>query len=573
VKQPRESDFLSRQTVTIERIAHTSKSAFGFPMRSGTILLHQLPIAFVAAITLFLLTYNISFFPYVSMDEGGHLTVPTALVVDGEYAQKTAHGFNYDGPGVATGPTVLLPVALSFKVFGIGLLQARVVSGLYIVGTLILFYLAAHHLFGRRAATLAAMLMLVAPGFLLSSWHEGGRIVVGEVPAMFYFMAGLLLFWRWMESPRIWRSATIGLLWGLSFITKNQFPMIIVPTLGMFAIAGRYYYRLIRIRDIWIPLAVAGAVMITWFMCQILFVGHDNIMANLERIRAASDINYLVLNGSIMLKSLRFLVSLDVFYGWAIPGIAFGLLMSTRRSATAFKIGMVTSLIVVWLGWFVVGSIGYTRYANPPLQLSVLLLAKMFVDFIGSLSTGKSFNVREIASGLPREKALTLVFILVLALVIGSPVEREIRTTLAADSDRSPHGFAVHVEKKVPDGKVVATFEYSLGMLTDLDLHFPPIEVLHDSERFYTGMDRHSILDYDPVDYGATYLAYGPHARSIRVLYYSTFQNNCWVLTSRVHEHELYSLTNEPGHQCKRVVWDYRYRPPERPFIVKRSEW
>ena len=63
----------------------------------------------------FLTFYNREFNPRPWHDEGAFLSVPKTLVQDGVYATRSSDGYQTFGPVQSMGPTVLLPVALSFR--------------------------------------------------------------------------------------------------------------------------------------------------------------------------------------------------------------------------------------------------------------------------------------------------------------------------------------------------------------------------------------------------------------------------------------------------------------------------
>ena len=77
---------------------------------------------------------------YAWFDEGSHLHVPKTLVKYGVYADISSEGFRYYGPTIGVGPTVMLPIAAMFKVFGVGLLQARIVIAFYLLAAVYVFY-------------------------------------------------------------------------------------------------------------------------------------------------------------------------------------------------------------------------------------------------------------------------------------------------------------------------------------------------------------------------------------------------------------------------------------------------
>src|SRR5512145_93133 len=114
---------------------------------------------------------NLPYAPATWFDEGSHLHVPKTLIQHGVYADISSEGYRYYGPTVGVGPTVMLPIALAFKVFGIGLLQARLIIVIYMAIALVAFYVLARHLHNPLTALLALTLLLASrtvsyPGFI-----------------------------------------------------------------------------------------------------------------------------------------------------------------------------------------------------------------------------------------------------------------------------------------------------------------------------------------------------------------------------------------------------------------------
>ena len=108
----------------------------------------------------FLIFFNLTRFPAPWFDEGSHLHVPKTLVQHGVYADISSEGFRYYGPTIGVGPTVMLPIAAMFKLFGIGLLQARLVMALYLLAAIYTFYRLVDHISGKWVALIALALML-----------------------------------------------------------------------------------------------------------------------------------------------------------------------------------------------------------------------------------------------------------------------------------------------------------------------------------------------------------------------------------------------------------------------------
>src|SRR5215203_5803510 len=75
----------------------------------------------------FLLVYKLDQYPRPWYDEGSHLHVAKNFALNGVYADYSSEGNRPFGPAVGVGPTVLLPIALLFKLGGVSIPLARVV--------------------------------------------------------------------------------------------------------------------------------------------------------------------------------------------------------------------------------------------------------------------------------------------------------------------------------------------------------------------------------------------------------------------------------------------------------------
>jgi hypothetical protein len=87
--------------------------------------------AAVLALAAFLLFYNLDLNPRPWQDEGAVASVAKSLVQNGVYATKTSDGYETYGGVQSVGPTVVLPIALAYRLWGVGLVQGRWVMALY----------------------------------------------------------------------------------------------------------------------------------------------------------------------------------------------------------------------------------------------------------------------------------------------------------------------------------------------------------------------------------------------------------------------------------------------------------
>lgn len=426
----------------------------------------------LAALVLLLALLNLDQYPLTWYDEGSHLHVPKTLVRFGEYADYSSEGFRYYGPTTGVGPTVMLPVALVFKLFGIGLLQARLVIAVYLIATIYVFYWLARQLVPPLAALAAAVLLVVTPGVALV---EYGRQVLGEVPGLFFMVAGLLVWFSAWEKPDWKRLGLAGLLLGLATVTKNQYLLILVPAVGIAFILNLIYYRLAPQRVFIIPGLLLGACYAAWQVYLIMYLGPATAGENWRSLQVASSGAAFVFSPNLMVNSLRELLSLKVFFGWLIPVLIYGFVVSLPRRVEAQKWGMLYAIVVFNLAWYVFASIGWFRYAFPALAVSSLFVARFFFDLSDGyrLSLGKLWNSLRSNDIKFSSKALQPVLTIWFAAMIFVPLV-EVIGDVASPPFNSPAAMAVFMNEQVPQDALVETWEPEMGFLTNHNYHFPP---------------------------------------------------------------------------------------------------
>ena len=147
----------------------------------------------VFVLAAFLLFYNLDLNPRPWQDEGAAASIAKTLVQDGVYATKTSSGYETYGGVQSVGPTVVLPIALAYRLWGVGLVQGRWVMALYALITLVLLYQTGRTLFNRHVAIIAVILIL---GSEPVGYFIYGRPIFNEAPALGFFLAGLVWITR-----------------------------------------------------------------------------------------------------------------------------------------------------------------------------------------------------------------------------------------------------------------------------------------------------------------------------------------------------------------------------------------
>lgn len=435
--------------------------------------LQQLMVMIVlGAFVLFLAVFNLTNYPVTWFDEGSHLHVPKTLLRFGVYADYSSEGFRYYGPTVGVGPTVMLPIAAVFKLFGVGLLQARLVIVLYLLATIYVFYRLAAILGGQRLAWVATALLITSRGISLL---EYGRQVLGEVPGLFFVLAGLGLWFATWEKATWRQLSLVGLLLGLAMVTKNQYLLVLAPTLGLAWLANLLYYRAAPQRTFLIPGIVAGACFAVWQVYMILYLGPATASENLAALRTATAGAALVFSPNLMRRGLQELLSLKVYLGWLVPVLIYGFLIVLPRRRESQQWGVLFILVVVNLVWYVVASISWLRYAFPGLVMASLFVARFFFDLTDGFQlklTAFWQALREGQSTWARH-ALSLTLLLWLAAMIFIPLAQTTKQIVWPDFN-APAAMAAYLNQHVSPDALIETWEPEMGFLTNHNYHFPP---------------------------------------------------------------------------------------------------
>jgi 4-amino-4-deoxy-L-arabinose transferase-like glycosyltransferase len=435
---------------------------------------------------------NLPYAPATWFDEGSHLHVPKTLVRYGVYADISSEGFRYFGPTIGVGPTVMLPVAGAFQVAGVGLLQARLVIVAYLALALLALFTLARKLYGFQTALLALLLALASRTLRFEGMVEYGRQVLGEVPGMAFLLAGLLAYTMGLLRPAHSRRYALlaGLAFGLALVTKNQFMLIVTPTLGMLALLDWAYYRA---GNWWLRLAppiIAVGCFGLWTLTMLTFFGPDGFAANLAKTRQAAGGAIFVFDLDATRRAVVYLV--QVYGGLLIPGLLYSLWRSRERTPQALAQLAPSLMALLWIAWFVT-SLGWARYAFPAVILGSLAVAALAVDTLRTLAARR----RTILLGLA-----TLYLALVIILPLG------LTTQVVLTPRDAAQRMAAYLNQNVPQDLIVETWEPEMGLLTDHNYHYVPTELLDGAvRREWLGG---APVQYDGLDAKPPYVLQGP---------------------------------------------------------------
>ncbi len=412
---------------------------------------------------------NLTAFPRPWFDEGSHLHVPKSIVMFGRYADYSSEGFRYYGPSIGIGPTVMLPVAAAFRLFGIGLIQARLVMIAYLLVAIAAMFGLARAIGGARMAWLAGAILVGSQAINLLEW---GRQMVGEVPALAFLALGWL---AWLKAEQATRARTLvlaGVSFGLAAVTKSQTALILIPTLFVTWLANLIFYRRLPQRYFLIPLIITVACFGAWQVIALAFLGPGTLAENLDLLRQFSSGAAFVFSPKLIAQSAKNLLGFDVFAGWLAPILVYGLTISLRRSADGQRWGNLMIFVMGGLAWYVFASISWLRYAFAPLAMAALVAARLIDDLL------VRFDPRPRAwwAALQRgdfRAAIAPAALAVFALMSLAPLGLTARQ-IVDPPEPSALQVADYLNANVSREALIETWEPELGFLTDHRYHFPP---------------------------------------------------------------------------------------------------
>ena len=135
---------------------------------------------------------------------------------------------------ITTGPTMLLPTALLYRLFGVSALTTQIVALLYSVLLIIAVFKFADFIVKRWTwASLAVLICFM----LASNWlYSLSIVLLGEIAALFFVVASLYHLCKFIEERYVRCLFLSGMFLAFSLVTKTSqvFMCIVIPILLLF---------------------------------------------------------------------------------------------------------------------------------------------------------------------------------------------------------------------------------------------------------------------------------------------------------------------------------------------------
>jgi hypothetical protein len=301
---------------------------------------------------------NLDSVPHIWFDEGLNLNASRMLATQGAYALPSADGLRLADPAIQTGPPIIITLALLYNAFGANLAVMRLLFVLVSLCTMIALYALTFRLYGRLAAFVLLLLLLVTPGEDTSNYIMVSRQVLGEIPAILCITLGLHLL---LTPVQTWRTHILtGLCFGLAVTLKSQALLVFSVTVFLWAV-----YRVYRNHEDWLRWLIILGVMAALYGLDTLWrtggITHydtatlrEGVLIHILPFRALDNLRE---TGVIMRLLAVIAICGAVFLiRWRLPDTR---LKGVRRPEVEKGI---TLFALVWVLWFALVSIGWRRY-------------------------------------------------------------------------------------------------------------------------------------------------------------------------------------------------------------------
>jgi 4-amino-4-deoxy-L-arabinose transferase-like glycosyltransferase len=447
--------------------------------------------------------------PAMWWDEGWTLSVARTWVERGHYGRLL------DGqpapPGLEASFTVTAPIALFFRLLGVGIWQGRLFGVLCTVAALVLVYRLALRLYDRRVAigTLAVLLLM--------SMHPQlhplimGRQVLAEMPMLCYLLAGYICLPLAFRRPLLFLPPMV-ICWGLALITKAQ----VLPFWAL-SIAVPLLWSLLARR--WKAAALlAGALLgslgamraLVW-LWPLLLRGHTmpaTLVSGLYEVLAVvpGAFNRLFALSNALMFGLPTLLGL-CYAAWRVVKDRHN-----RAADAELELVRVALLVLAgsWFAWFVLLSVGVPRYLFPATFVGSIFVAALLSDLTNGYSLSSTLErsgalLRR--AGFGRTNAAAALALVLIAMTLPITLQTLYRFYVV-NADSSASETAVFLDTQTPAGALVETYESELHFLLNRRYHYPP-------DQLHVELNRRSLLgqevavDYDPLAANPDYLVVG----------------------------------------------------------------
>lgn len=519
-------------------------------MASSSSLIHRINWGAVILLLLSLAhaLWRLNVSPPLFWDEGWTLMVARTWVERGHYGRLLAG--QPTSARLAAAFPVVAPIALSFRLFGIGVWQGRLVIVLYTLGALLLLYYLAQHLYNRRIATGTLAVALFMIPFLDIHPLFVGRMVWAETPMLFFLLAGYAGFLLTLQRS-VWFMPWTWICWGIGLGAKGQ-------ALPFWTLSLAIPLLITLFRRQWRMAGLLGIALIGSLGVKQLLLQLWRLSLGRETLRGYPLSGLLHASALVSVGRLR-LVALTITLVGGVP-TALGLGSATWKqirkrgeiiSGGGLNVVRLAILVLTgsWFAWYVLLSVGWPRYLFPATFLGSMFVAALLYD----LSEGFDWpsTIQRAGHTLRHRRfnrcgARALLAVIVIALTVPPTVHILVQFCVT-DVNTSVQQVAEFLNARAAPDALIEAYSSELFFLLDRRYHYPPDEVnVQIIRRLFWGQD--AAIEYDALSADPDYLVvcrlYGSWGNAplftTGVVYDAVLESGAFRLLRVIEPYEIY---------------------------------
>lgn len=440
-------------------------------------------------------------YPAPWFDEGFKLNSARLLAETGLYGSRSADGVILFDMATTSGPLEIGLMALSLKLFGLGVFQGRLPIALLTVVLILLVERFGRTAYGGRAGLLMALLLLAAPPIGDVGVVLIGRQALNETPAMLMVVLGLLALTRSWERGSTWMALLAGMAFGVGALSKSQFAIPLLPALAL--IGGA---RLLLRHDPPLRAAAPAAglliVFFGWSLLGRLAADPATQLYNQEMLRLGLSANLFTGLWGSTLSARALLIAAIGLAGAGYGAWRFGRAWHKGRARAADWLTLTLALIAVGNTiWFSLISIGWPRYGYLGYVAALMLLGLLAAEALAMLQA-------RIARRRPgHERLIPMAFGVGLAALAAIAY---LPPALRSAEGQAAAQMAAYIEQNLPREARIETWEWELGALgAHTNYHYPDQQYVY-LATYQQGRRLPYRLDYDMLEAAPTHLVTGP---------------------------------------------------------------
>lgn len=478
--------------------------------------------------------YNLENYPTIWWDEAIFSETAANLSQSGRYA------FTVQSPDqlsdldyrISAGPALILPVALAYRLLGVDVFPGRLVAGLYLLFAFLALFLATRCLYDSPTALLAVSLALLGTDVLY--W---GRSVLGDVPALGFFLCGAWLLLKSLETRTSCLPFLGGLMLGLAFAAKEFYGAAFLPPLVVLAYQA-WPERGLLVRRLALFCLGVSLPLLLYLALKVVILGSLTLAVQhflTQKMLLRNEFFTPLTLGRVYPESFAYVFGHPLFWLGLL-----GAYWTWRRQRLSPKAALWLANFILWTLIYLT-AVYWHRFALPSLFLAAPMAAHFLCRLLARLTAGLAHpTARRLATG-----ALG-AFLFLWWPLAGVDFLGGILTCRSSP----PEQLRAYLDANVPQNCLIETPEYELAFLNNEHrFHLMPDFYFVESHKDGIVLldPRPSKYDFEAVD--ADFLVLGSFGKSVfREVYPPAQVTKNWRKVGQVDFYEVYVRRGREHH-------------------------